>query len=82
MTTAVDVTQMAYLPYELLLLYTNDAVSFHALPAFAAMHRTNQTVQNSPLRAVDEKGLLFRCSKRGLKKHKLLKAMGQFLLQA
>lgn len=81
MVTPVDVSRTAYLSYDLLALSRYDAVSLHALPAFAKMHRTNQTVQNSPLRAVDSKGLLFRCSKRGLKKHKLLKAMGQILQQ-
>jgi hypothetical protein len=40
----IDVSQIAYLSYELLPLYSDDAVSFHALLAFAAMHRATQTV--------------------------------------
>jgi hypothetical protein len=50
---ALDVNQMAYLSYELLPLYRDDAVSFHALLAFAALHRANQTVQTSPLRSAE-----------------------------
>ena len=54
--TLLDVSQMAYLSHELLPLYRDDLVSFHALLAFAAIHRANQTVHTSPLRAAEVEG--------------------------
>ena len=47
---------MAYLSYELLPLYRDDTVSFHALLAFAAVHRLNQTALTSPSRAAQYEG--------------------------
>jgi hypothetical protein len=77
--TPIDVSQMAYLSYELLPLYRDDAVSFHALLAFAAMHRATQTIQTSPLRAAEVEGRALQMLKERVEERPTVQSNGTIL---
>lgn len=70
---------MAYLSYELLPLYREDTASFHALLAFAAMHRANQTVQTSPLRAAEFEGRALQVLKERVEDSQTAQSNGTIL---
>jgi hypothetical protein len=70
---------MAYLSYELLPLYRDDAVPFHALLAFAALHRANQIVQTSLLLSAETEGRALQLLKARIQERQTTQSNGTIL---